>query len=183
MQITQLRDRILAATVTALVALGAISPAYAYSVYRSVTADQHGVVIWQQVNFGVSGQPPTLSFFYYPNDVAARTAMPNAQCFVKVDLGNLVNPMVGTQVPVGNANIPVGANPNDNPRPFPWNITFDNMPPGHWSIAKGQIVLNPGVTSNAAASRVAAAGFRSLATTAGSGVTVVDGTVQPCTAQ
>lgn len=182
MQTTKLRNRILAATLTAIIAFGATSPAHAYSVYRSVTANAGGVVVWTAANFGVSGQPaPTLSFFYYLDDNAARAGLPAAQCFVKVDLGNLVNPLVGTQVPVGNANIPVNGNPGDNPRAFPWNITFDDNPPSHWSIAKTEIQNPP--STNAAASRVAAAGFQSLATTGGSGVTVINGLLQNCAAQ
>jgi hypothetical protein len=186
MLITKLRDRILAVTMTVFVGFGATNSAHAYSVYRSVTATPTGAVRWDQGNFGVSGQPtPTLSFFYYPDDGAARIAMPAAQCFVKVDLGNLNDPMVDTHIPVGNALIEVGAAPADNPRPFPWEITFDNNPLGHWSIAKAQIVQDPQVTSNAAAGRVAAAGFRSLATTAiaGSGVTVAHGILPNCTAE
>jgi hypothetical protein len=182
MQITKLCSRILAATLMGLVALGAASSAHAYSVYRSVTANGEGVVVWTAANFGVSGQPaPTLSFFYFLDDNAARAGLPAAQCFVKVDLGNLINPLVGTQIPVGNVNIPVNGAPGDNPRAFPWNITFDDNPPSHWSIAKTEI-QNP-LTSNAAASRVAAAGFQSLATTGGSGVIVVNGQLPNCVAQ
>ena len=191
MKIIKLRSRIFAAMLAALMGLGTTSSVYAYSVYRSVTADGGGVVVWTSQNFGVSAGPlpppplpprlPTLSFFHYADDNAARAGLPNAQCFVKVDLGNLVNLLVGTQVPVGNVNIPVNGLPADNPRPFPWNITFDDDPPGHWSIAKAEI-QNPQST-NAAASRVAAAGFQSLATTGGSGVTVVNGLLHNCAAQ
>ncbi|OWK25057.1 hypothetical protein AJ87_15065 [Rhizobium yanglingense] len=181
MQTTKLRDRILAATLTAVIAFGATSSAHAYSVYRRVTAKEGGVVVWTAANFGVSGRVPTLSFFYYLDDNAARAGMRAAQCFVKVDLGKLVNPLVGTQVPVGNAKMPVNGNLRDNPRTSPWNITFDDNPPGHWSIAKTEIQNPP--SSNAAASRVAAAGFQSLATTGGSGVTVVNGQLPNCAAQ
>ncbi|MFK0165194.1 hypothetical protein [Rhizobium sp. NPDC090279] len=182
MQIAKLRIRILAATLSTIVALGAGTAVYAYPVYRSVTANAGGVVVWNAANFGVSGQPvPTLSFFHFVDDNAARAGLPDAQCLVKVDLGNLVNPLVGTQVPVGNPGIPVNGAPGDNPRPFPWNITFDDNPPGHWSIAKTEIQNPP--SSNNAASRVAAAGFQSLATTGGSGVTVVNGLLPNCAAQ
>ena len=182
MQITKLRGRILAAMLAASTGLGMVTPAPAYSVYRSVTANEGGVVVWTAANFGVGGQPtPTLSFFYYLDDNAARAGMPAAQCFVKVDLGNLINPLVGTQIPVGNVHIPVNAAPGDNPRAFPWNITFDDNPPGHWSIAKTEI-QNP-TSSNNAASRVAAAGFQSLATTGGSGITVIIGQLPNCAAQ
>ncbi|ANP91674.1 MULTISPECIES: hypothetical protein [Rhizobium/Agrobacterium group] len=181
MLISKLRSRILAVTFTVLVSLGAISPAHAYSVYRRVTADaMTGIVVWTAANFGVSGNPPTLSFFYYPDDGAARAAMQEAQCFVKVDLGDLINPQEGAQAAVGNADIPVNAAPADQPRPFPWMIGFDNNPPGHWSIARPQIT---NAVTNAAASRVAAAGFRSLATTDNSGVTVINGTLLNCRAQ
>jgi hypothetical protein len=181
MQITKLRSRILAATLTGLVVLGATSSAQAYSAYRSVAANAGGVVVWTAANFGVGGNPSTLSFFHFVDDNAARAGLPAAQCFVKVDLGNLVGPLPGTQIPVGNAGIPVNGAPVDNPRAFPWNITFDNVPPGHWSIAKTEI-QNP-TSSNNAASRVAAAGFQSLATTVGSGVTVINGSLGNCAAQ
>jgi hypothetical protein len=181
MQITTLRCRVLAAMLTVLVSLGAISPAHAYSVYRRVAADAvTGIVVWTAANFGVSGDPPTLSFFYYQDDNAARAAMPAAQCFVKVDLGDLVDPQPGDQAAVGDADIPVNANPADQPRPFPWMIEFDNNPPGHWSIARPEIT---NAVTNAAASRVAAAGFQSLATTVNSGVTVINGTLPNCRAQ
>lgn len=165
----------------ALVVLGATGPAHAYSVYRKVTADAvTGVVVWTAANFGVSGAPPTLSFFYYANDGAARVAMPDAQCFVKVDLPGIENPQPNDASTVGNADIPVNGAVGDQPRPFPWTIVFDNNPAGHWSIAKPQIT---DAVTNAAASRVSAAGFQSLATTAGSGVVVINGTLHNCAAQ
>ncbi|MGV1752409.1 hypothetical protein [Agrobacterium sp. CG674] len=175
-----LRNRLLSISVVAL-ALGAVSPAYAYSVYRSVTANAAtGVVVWTKDNFGVSGTPPTLSFFHYDNAAAARAGLPLAQCFVKVDLPDVDAPEPGAEANVGNADIPVNASEADKPKPFPWVITFDNDPPGHWSIARSQIT---DATTNAAASRVAASGFQSLATTAGSNVTVINGTLENCTAQ
>ncbi|MCI9865039.1 hypothetical protein RHIZ_03665 [Rhizobium skierniewicense] len=175
-----LRNRLLSIGVVAL-ALGAFSPAHAYPVYRSVTANAAtGVVVWTKDNFGVSGTPPTLSFFHYDNDAAARDGLPLAQCFVKVDLPDGDPPKPGDAANVGNADIPVNASEADKPKPFPWVITFDNDPPGHWSIARSQIT---DATTNAAASRVAASGFQSLATTAGSKVTVINGTLENCTAQ
>lgn len=168
----------LAVVFAALAALGLASPAMAYSVYRSVAADAvTGAVTWNAANFGVSGNPPTLSFFYFASDVAAQAGLPAAQCFVKVDLPNTVAPVPGNHDQVGNAGIPVGANPADQPLPFPWQIVFDNNPAGHWSIPKAQITTAP---ANNAASRVAAAGFHSLATTGGSGVTIVNGTLGNC---
>lgn len=181
MQITKLRSRILAATLTALVAFGATSSAHAYSVYRRVTADAGtGIVVWTAANFGVSGNPPTLSFFHYADDGAARLAMPDAQCFVKVDLPGVNNPQPGDQSTVGNAAIPVNGAPIDQPRPFPWVIVFDNNPAGHWSIARAEIT---NVATNAAASRVSAAGFQSLATTISSNVIVINGNLVNCRAQ
>ncbi|MGV1836913.1 hypothetical protein ACQZ6C_19285 [Rhizobium rhizogenes] len=192
MQITKLRSRILAATFVALVALGTASAANAYSVYRSVNANPGtGVVDWTLASFGVSAGPapippnpphlPTLSFFHYADDAAARAGRPAAQCFIKVDLGNLMDPALNTQVPVGNVNIPINGVGGYNPRAFPWNITFDNDPADHWSIAKTQI-QSP-ITTNGEASRVAAAAFQSLATTAGSSVTVINGNQNNCRAQ
>ncbi|MGV1760124.1 hypothetical protein ACQZ6F_30140 [Rhizobium sp. A22-96] len=182
MHLARLRFSVLVMILAVPGALGAVNPAYAYSVYRAVTADaRSGVVIWYAANFGVSGNPPSLTFFHFPNDDAARAAIPNAQCLVKMDLGNLVAPVVGKHVPVGNAAIPVNASPSDNPRAFPWSMTFNNNPPGHWSVAKTEIQNPP--STNAAASRVAAAGFQSLATASGSGVTVINGYLHGCRAQ
>ncbi len=182
MRLARLRFSVLVMILAVSGALGAVNPACAYSVYRAVTADaRSGVVVWHPANFGVSGPPPSLAFFYFPNDDAARSGMPTAQCLVKMDLGNLVAPVVGKHVPVGNAAIPVNASPSDNPRAFPWSMTFDNNPPSHWSVAKTEIQNPP--STNAAASRVAAAGFQSLATAGGSGVTAINGYLHGCRAQ
>ena len=176
----KLRNRLLSIGVVAL-ALGAVSPAYAYSVYRSVTANAGtGIVVWTKDNFGVSGTPPTLSFFYYASDAAAAAGLPAAQCFVKVYLPGVDAPAPGDEANVGNADVTFNANEDDKPKPFPWIIKFDNTPAGHWSIAKDQITS---AASNAAASRVAASGFQALATTAGSNVTVINGTLLNCAAQ
>lgn len=170
--------RLLAVMLTAFAALGLVNPAHAYDVYRSVLADAGGAVVWAAANFGVSGAPPTLSFFHFADDNAARQGLPAAQCFVKVDLANTgANPLVGAQDTVGNVGIPVGGAAIDQPQPFPWAITFDNNPAGHWSIDRAQIST---VGTNAAASRVAASGFHNLATTPASGVTIIDGTVAGC---
>lgn len=168
----------LAIALAAFAALGSVSPAMAYSVYRAVNADATtGVVAWNAANFGVSGNPPTLSFFYFASDTAAQAGMATAQCFVKVDLPNTNAPVQGDHDNVGNAAIHFVANPADQPQAFPWQIDFDNVPPGHWSIPKAQITA---AAANNAASRVAAAGFHSLATTDGSGVTIVNGTSGNC---
>ncbi|HLP67832.1 MAG TPA: hypothetical protein VK181_09970 [Rhizobium sp.] len=170
--------RHLAVVLAALAALGLASPAMAYSVYRAVNADANtGAVTWNAANFGVGGNPSTLSFFYFANDAAAQAAFPTRQCFVKVDLPNTVAPVQGDHDDVGNAGIQYQANPADQPLPFPWQIVFDNNPAGHWSIPKAQITTAP---ANNAASRVAAAGFQALATTVGSNVTIVNGTLGNC---
>ena len=185
MQFNKLGSHIVAAKLVVLAMLGVISPANADLLYRSVAADAGtGAVAWTAANFGVSGGAGvpgagTLSFFRYADDNTARAQMPAAQCFVRIDLVATHNAQPGATALVGNDTIPVGALPADQPRPFPWTVDFDNNPAGHWSIARAQMTDR---VSNAAASRVAAAGFRALATTAGSNVTVVNGTLGNCTA-
>ncbi|MGV2105323.1 hypothetical protein ACQZ4X_04545 [Agrobacterium vitis] len=175
------KSRLLVALWIACVDAGLTSSAYAYPVYRGVTAAPNGVVSWVKENFGVSGAPtPTLSFFHYPDDITARAQMSDAQCFVKVELGALVNLAAGMQIQVGNQDVVFNVNAADNPRAFPWNIVFDDDPAGHWSIARAEI-QNPQST-NAAASRVAAAGFQSLAA-GGLGVTVINGHQENCRVQ
>ncbi|MBD9647539.1 hypothetical protein IB267_04125 [Ensifer sp. ENS09] len=90
----------------------------------------------------------------------------------------LANPALGATAQIGDADIHVNAARVDQPLAFPWTATFDNNPAGHWAIAK-TVLVSP--TSNAAASRVAAAGFMSLATAPGSGVTVINGLYPNCT--
>ncbi|ANK85798.1 MULTISPECIES: hypothetical protein [unclassified Rhizobium] len=165
---------VIATTFAILAALGAASPASAYSVYRGVVADPQHHVIWEAGNFGVSGGAPSLSFFHYANDAAARAAMNNFQCLVKIDLGN-VAPAPGANFQVGNAGIAVGAFAIDQPLAFPWQIDFDNNPPDHWSIARAQISTG----NNAAASRVAAAGAANLAFN-DPDVTVINGNKTGC---
>lgn len=180
MEVAKLRSRGVRATLAVLALVGAVGPAHAYSVYRPVTADvSTGVVIWTASNFGVSGQPAALTFFHFPSDAAARQGIQSAQCFLKVDFLATNDPTPGATDEVGIPAIPVNANPADQPRPFPWIIVFDNNLPGHWSIARNEI---SNAMTNGAASRVAASGFRSLATT-GSSVTVVNGSLWRCSAQ
>jgi len=179
MEFTKPYRRILASALIASSLLGLVSQAHAYSVYRRVTAGPNGVVVWAAANFGVGGNPSTLSFFHFEDDDVARAAMPAAQCFVKVEL-DLHDPQPGATTQVGNPYIVFPTKPADQPRPFPWTIVFDNDPGDHWSIPKPEIT---DATSNNAASRVAAAGFRSLATTSGSNVTVINGNLNNCVAQ
>lgn len=191
MKINKLRRRFLAVSVGAFAALSAVSSAYAYDVYRSVTADADThVVNWTRANFGVSAgpivpaPPASLSFFHFANDGAAQLAMPVAQCFVKVHLaGTGANPVVLANDTVGNAAVAI-ANPSS--MPFPWTITFDNVPAGHWNITKGAIVnlaIVP-VPFNTTASTVAALGFHNLANNPGNtyGVTVINGVLANCQA-
>lgn len=170
---------LLALTVAATTAMAAPASAEAYALYRGVTATlPAGTVSWVAANFGVSGSPPMLTFFHFASDDAARLAMPSAQCIVKVDIGAVVNPALGATAQIGDSDIQVNAARVDQPLAFPWTATFDNNPAGHWAIAK-TVLVSP--TSNAAASRVAAAGFMSLATAPGSGVTVINGLYPNCT--
>ncbi|UWU25548.1 hypothetical protein N2601_31765 (plasmid) [Rhizobium sp. CB3060] len=149
------------ATVLAILAVLTLeSPASAYSVYRGVVANPFRHVIWDEKNFGVSGATPSLSFFHYVDDAAARAALSTFQCIVKIDLGNIDPPPApGHHSLIGNADIAVGAFTVDQPRVFPWQIYFDNNPAGHWSIASGAIFNGK---NNNAASRVAAAGIANL---------------------
>lgn len=171
--------RFLAGIFAVFAGLGLVDPANAYSIYRGVsTTAGTGAVIWNAANFGVSGGPPTLSFSYYATDALAQVGLPQYDCLIKVDLvntGPVPNPQA--QDTVGNVNIAVGGNPVDQPLVFPWTALFDNNPAGHWSIARGVI---SGAGANNAASRVAAASFAILATTALSNVTVIDGNVANC---
>ncbi|WP_104666714.1 hypothetical protein [Ensifer adhaerens] len=185
MQFPKLHSGIHAAKLAIVAIFVAIGPAHAYSVYRAVDADPSGVVVWTKVNFGVSGKPiSTLSFFHYASDEeAAKNAKTGkglpAQCLVKVDLGE-IDPSKGDEAQVGNADVKFEAASTDLPKPFPWTIVFDDNPPGHWSIARAEMTSS---SSNTAASRVAAAGFKALAITADTGVTVINGTLNNCRAQ
>ncbi|MFK0273141.1 hypothetical protein ACIQUG_05670 [Ensifer sp. NPDC090286] len=162
---------------TLLAAAAGSAPAQAYSLYRTMQTDRSGSLRWIAANFGVSGPSPGLHLFHYANDAAARAAMPNAPCLLKIDLPEIASPKPGSAAPVGESRISVDAGRMDQPHPFPWSAEFDNNPAGHWAIPRSQISAVP---TNNAASRVAAAGFRSLATTPGSGVTVVNGNLANC---
>lgn len=178
--------RVLAIMFSAFAVFSLGSLAHAYSVYRGVQANAvTGAVTWTNVSFGVSGNPPSLSFFYFPNDIAATAAanapgnpgISGAQCLVRVDLPATVAPVPGATDNVGNAGIAVGGAPLDQPQPFPWVITFNNIPPGHWEILRPQIST---AGTNAAASRVAASGFHNLAIAPVAGAFVINGTLGNC---
>lgn len=178
MQKYRIRGHLGAIVATTLAAALLAGSAYAYAVYHGIThVTAPATVQWTKENFGVSagvgappGAPATLSFMTFANDAAATAAagtpagthrgISQASCLVKVVLPDVgVAPAVGTPANVGVAGTP--GNPADAPQPFPWTIVFDNNPAGHWSIDKASLVI--GAASNAAASRVAAAGLKSLA--------------------
>src|SRR3546814_1011963 len=97
-----------------------------------VLPDSVNAIDWSKNSFGVSGNPPTLSLF-------DAMALPGIPCWLSVTVD--VPPPVAPHS-VGSLDIP-------NPPPgganaAPWPVTFDNNPPGHWSIAKA----TPGGNSN-----------------------------------
>lgn len=121
---------------------------------------------WSNASFGVSGQPPTLSFFNAQGN--------NQQCWLRVTVDAPEVP-----VPVGQGGTITMTIPNQPPNigASPWAAVFDNNPAGHWSIAKATITGGANV-SNAVAGTMAGAAFQ--ASTAAGQVAIVDGTVQNC---
>lgn len=181
-----------------IIAFAGISvPASAqYYVYHGVAAAADGSVDWSRNSWGVSGQPvPTLSFFHYDSDDDARAGLPGPPaCIVKVLLPGVgANPAPNAVSTVGTAQMDTedvaaylpdtinGTPTVDLIMPFPWQILFDNNPPGHWSITKPTIVVttNP-PQSNNTASTIAGGAFQALANTADSGVTVINGAQANC---
>jgi hypothetical protein len=126
------------------------------------SAPATGVVRWgvNDNNFGVSGQPPSLSFFHLPNYNAAYAwAVVNQyDCLIRVFLpGVPPDPQVGDAAWVG---LIGGAVQHNNFQSnFPWEIVFDNAPPNHWSIFREQILD----VSNRQAGGMATVGFQYLA--------------------
>jgi len=161
MNIIKRRSRTIAVTLAVLAALGLATSSHACSVYRKVGADDKTRVMWTAENFPVKGS--SLSFYYFPDDAAARAGMPSSQCFVKIDLGQ----PPGKRFPVGKAAIPIVTPLPRNP--FPWEIVFDTD--SHWIIPRSAITTS----GSDVASTVAAVGLKSLATKRGSHVTVVNG--------
>ena len=182
MKIDKLRHSLLAAMLASFTTIGLANHAQAYDVYHTVHAAANGAVDWSLASFGVSGVNPNLSFFYAASDVEAQQLLPRYECFVKVHLANTVaHPPQNAQDFVGDVSVAIGG-PN-NPLPFPWRIVFDNVPPGHWNIGKGEMVnmVPQPPPSNNTASRVAALGFHNLAFNANNfGVTVINGSQQNC---
>ncbi len=161
MNIIKQRSRTIAVMLAALAALGAASPTFAYSVYRKVETDNKARVMWTAESFTVRGD--SLSFYYFPNDAAARAGL-SGRCLVKIDLGNQRPDPRGE---VGNARIPIAS--AVRPKPFPWAIVPGSGP--RWIVPRDEIITS----ASDVASTLAAAGFKSLATTPGSNVTVIDG--------
>lgn len=128
-----------------------------------VVAGTTNQIDWSGASFGVSGAPPTLSLF---DSMAPVDRFP---CWVsfQVDYPGVPPPVVN-----GVATVDVPAPGNWNPGP--WNVVFDNNPPGHWSISRVTI----GGTSNNQASGMAAGAIHGkvLAGTA----TIHDGSAVGC---
>ncbi|MDR7297542.1 hypothetical protein J2X16_002891 [Pelomonas aquatica] len=125
---------------------------YPTHLYRGlrVVAGTVNQIDWSRASFGVSGNPATLSLF---NNMAHAAAFP---CWLRISVDVPGNPPPPPLV-VGDLTIP-------NPPPGganagPWPVVFDNVPPGHWSIARATI----GGASNNAASDRAAAVFTAMA--------------------
>jgi hypothetical protein len=174
--------------VAAFAASAAIASSSSADVFRGVRAHDNGVVRWEHDanNFGVSGQPPSLSFFHLPNNVIPQewAVVNRYDCLIRVFLPDVQEALVGEA-----GNIPLqimhgGASQNFTAN-FPWRIVNDDNPPGHWSIL-GKTILD-GILpdfnrSNTLASKVAVAGFRYLAQNDPQ-VTVIPGTNPNCSAQ
>lgn len=174
MTIRTLNRRLLAMTLSLSAALGVASQAHAYDVYRGVKAD-NGAVKWTNESFGVSGEDtPTLSFSYFASDGEAQKheKVGASPCILKVALEGA--PEKGETRNIG-GNIRSNTVPTFRPS-FPWTMTFDNKPEGHWSIAK-ETIMN---VSNAMAGTVSAVAFKTLAERDNPIVTVINGTSDNC---
>lgn len=121
---------------------------------------------WTKNSFGVSGNPATLSFF----DAQGV----GQQCWLRVTAQAPDTPVLPGGGGLVTVTVPA---PPPVIGPSPWPATFDNDPPGHWSITK-QTITNGANVSNAAASTYAGAVFR--ASTVVGQVGIVDGTVVGC---
>ncbi|RJF90336.1 hypothetical protein [Sphingomonas cavernae] len=117
---------------------------------------------WSRNSFGVSGQPPTLSLFN-------AMALPNIPCWISFDVDAIA--------PVGPgaiASLTIPHPPPGDANPGPWNVVFDDNPPGHWSIARATI----GGANNTQSSNMAAAVFH--AKVVGGSAQIHDGTAVGC---
>lgn len=131
---------------------------------RVIAGSTH--VDWSNSSFGVSGPAPTLSFFGAIGQ--------GQQCWLRVTVHSPsvpVTPGAGGTIALTIPPAPPVIGPS------PWAATFDNIPAGHWSIAK-QTITGGAATSNAVAGTYAGRVFQ--ASTAAHQVTIVDGTVAGC---
>ena len=111
------------------------------SLFRGVKLLPKGGIDWSEASFGVSGKPPTLSFF----NTMDGGGMP---CWLEiVAVGpDEVKPGVTAELAIPDP-------------PGKWSVLFDNDPAGHWSIARDTI----GGDSNRASGKIAAAVFAKMA--------------------
>lgn len=159
-----------------------------YFIYRGVLAnDNTGAVIWNEDNFGVSGVSPSLSFSHYANDNTAQKQL-RSNCIIKVNLGNLNVPNPGHAAKVSMAPFDIPNAGNDASilvNSAPWNVIFDNIPYGHWSVPKSQILVQNVAQSqsNTRAGKAAAAGMKVMVLNQASDVSVINGTKDNCSIQ
>ncbi len=147
----------------------ATAVAYPIYLYRGlrVVAGTGNQVDWTRNSFGVSGNPPTLSLF---DNMANAAAFP---CWLRITID-----VPGAPPPLPNV---VAALTIPNPPPGganagPWAVAFDNVPPGHWSIARATI----GGASNTQASDRAAAVFSAMALQPPQAAVVLNGSAAGC---
>lgn len=165
------KNRAAAWLLAAAAIAGATAPVAAQTpvtLYRGVQADANtGQVLWTGASFGVSGTPPTLSFF---DNQALLPGTPQCVLSFTVTGSNPVGP--GS---TGNLAVPMPPATRS-----PWVVAFDQPPAGHWSIAKTAMypAPPPPLPSNNQASAHAAAVFRAMAL-AGT-VTISNGSVLNC---
>jgi hypothetical protein len=148
-------------------------------------------VDWSNVSFGVSagagappGTVPNLSFFDSMNPVFPPPLPPfqAPPCWIRIQV---TVPVAPPAPPPVNTVATWAAPPNPaavaGAQPGPWNVTFDDNPPGHWNISKWQIAVPPvppATVSNAAAGTIAGTVFHNAQ---GAGhVAVLPGTNPHC---
>jgi hypothetical protein len=148
----------------------AVAVAYPYPLYRGlrVVAGTANQIDWGAASFGVSGPAPTLSLFDNMNNPLL------FPCWLRISVdvpGNIPPPPVLTIADLTIPNPPPGgANAG------PWPVFFNNVPLGHWEVAKATI----GGVSNANSSARAAAVFSAMAHTRLPTAIVRDGSAHGC---
>lgn len=134
--------------------------------YRGVQASPAGNVVWNNTSFGISGNPPTLSLF----DTFA-AVQNNFPCVVQI--------VASVPAPVAPGSIGTLAVPMPPAQVNPWPVVFDNVPAGHWSIAKAAMFLPP-LPSNNQAGNQAALVFQAMTAAIPPAAVVMNGTQQNC---